>query len=175
MPQYSYDRSQPRKPFEEPGEYVCTVEEFEFAFAQSSGNELLKLKLRTSGGALVYDNLVFTAKSKWKIDDCLACFLPSKGKRPPAEHENFDMNHDWANDNLLGATGLVFLSKGTTPNGKVRNEVQAYMPPKKSGQPAQGTTNPAPAAAPTSATAKPAPKAKAKPAPPDDDDSIPFN
>jgi hypothetical protein len=171
MPSFTYQDSEARKPFEEPGEYFCTIEDFEWKIA-SSGNDMLVLKLRTSGGALVFDNLVFTDKAFWKIDHALKAFMPSKGLKPPKKGEDFDMNDQWVTDNLKDATGWVLLSKGTTPGGKTRNNVDAYLEPKKGDRPAPApTTKPAPAA-PTSASAtkpKPVPASK-----PDDDDEIPF-
>ncbi len=130
MPNYTFQDSEARKPYEEPGEYHVTVEKLEFTYA-SSGNEILKLVLRTSGGALVYDNLVFTDKAWWKIDHALKCLLPSRGVKPPGKGANINLDNDYAEENLLGATGWVNLSKGTTPSGKVRNEVESYNPPKK--------------------------------------------
>lgn len=167
MPVYTYRDSAPRKPYEEPGEYKVTVENFEFGIASGSGNAILKLVLRTEAGALVYDNLVFTDKSFWKIDHALKAFLPSKGFTAPGKNESFDLNFDYAQDRLLGASGWVLLSKSTTPGGKIRNEVESYLPP-KNGSPAHGTTTkpaaPGPATSATSATTKPN----------DDDDEIPF-
>lgn len=175
MPSFQYNDSDARKPFEEPGDYLCTVEDFEFKFAAGSGNEMLVLKLRTSGGALVFDNLVFIEKAQWKIDHALKCFLPSKGHKLPGKGDNFDIDTDWVNGHLLGATGWVTLSKGTSTSGKMRNNVDAYLDPKKypdrrmadaidkglrkGGQPAPETTTKPAQAAPTSAPAKPAPKA----------------
>jgi hypothetical protein len=176
MPSFTYKNSQARKPFEEPGEYFCTVEDFEFKFA-SSGNEMLVLQLRTKGGALIYDNLVFTENAYWKIDHALNCFLPSKGKKLPPKDEPFELDNDFANENLKGATGWVLLGKAETPSGKTKNSVEAYLPPRKGGAPAQGTTTkPAPATPPTSTTGKTIPaKTTGKFAPrDDDDDNIPF-
>jgi hypothetical protein len=170
MPSFTYNDSEARKPFEEPGEYLCTIEDFEWKIS-STGNDMLVLKLRTSGGALVFDNLVFTDKAFWKIDHALKAFMPSLGKRPPKKGEDFDMNDQWVTDNLKDATGWVLLSKGTTPSGKTRNNVDAYLEPKKGDRPAPApTTKPAPAAS----TSPSATKAPTKPAPPDDDDEIPF-
>jgi hypothetical protein len=170
MPTYTFRDSEPRKPFEEPGEYLCTVEDFQFKFAAGTGNEMIVLKIRTSGGAMVFDNLVFTDASFWKIDHALKCFLPSKGLKPPAKNASFDLNDQYATDNLKGATGWVLLSKQSNPQtGKMRNNVEAYLPPKPKGeQPAQGTTTkPGPTATPTSSASK----AKARE---EEDDEIPF-
>jgi hypothetical protein len=130
MPSFTYNDSEARKPFEEPGDYMVTVEDFKFEFARGSGNEILALQLRTPGGCLVFDNLVFTEKAWWKIDHALKCFLPSKGFTPPGKGENVEIDNDWVTEHLLGATGMVTLNKGQSTSGKTRNEVAAYNAPK---------------------------------------------
>lgn len=173
MPSYTYKDSQARKPFEEPGDYLCQIEDFEFKFS-SNGNEMLVLKIRTQNGALIYDNLIFVDKAMWKIDHALKSFLPSMGKEPPAKDENFEIDEDYVRENLMGASGLVRLIKHTDPtSGKTYNRVDQYLEPKSTGgKPAQGTTTkPGPTAPPTSA--KPAPKVKPQ-VKEEDDDEIPF-
>jgi hypothetical protein len=171
MPAFTYRDSEARKPFEEPGEYLCTIEDFEWKIS-STGNDMLVLKLRTSGGALVFDNLVFTEAAFWKIDHALKSFMPSKGLKPPKKGEDFDMNDQWVTDNLKGAIGWVLLSKGQTTSGKTRNNVDAYLEPKKGDKPVPSpTTKPAPAPATSASATKPKPAPK--PAPKEDDD-IPF-
>jgi hypothetical protein len=175
MPEYTYTDAPPRKPYEEPGEYQVTVEEAKFEYARGSGNEILKLKMVTTSGVFVFDNLVFTEKAWWKIDQFLKAVLPSRGKTPPKKGESFDFNHDYVTENILGATGWVVLSKGQSTSGKTRNEVDAYLPPKKGDRPAPApTTKPEQATSPSAAT----PERKSKPAPPKtaepDDDEIPF-
>jgi hypothetical protein len=168
MPSFTYQDSEARKPYEEPGEYHVKIIDFDWKIARSSGNDVLSLKLQTDSGVIIYDNLVFTENAMWKIDHALKCFLPSKGVEAPKKGENFDMNNDWVHENLHQADGWVSLSKGTSTSGKTRNEVEAYLPPRK--RPVQGsTTKPAAPATTSATTTKPAP---AKPEP--DDDEIPF-
>lgn len=179
MPSFKYDDT-PRKPYEEPGEHHVTVEEAEWKVS-SNGNAMIAVKLRTDGGALVFDNLVFSEKAFWKVSSAFAAFFPSKGLAAPKKGEDVDYEErqDWLDDHLLGANGWVLLSKGQSNTGKVRNEVDAYLPPKKGDRPAPApTTKPAPAAATSASATKP----KEKPAPPKssfppkdpDDDDIPF-
>ncbi len=173
MPSFTYQDSEARKPFEEPGEHTVTVEEHEFKFS-SAGNEMLVLKIRTDGGALIFENLVFTEKAWWKIDQALKAFLPSRGKKPPTKGDNLDIDNDWVVENLLGARGRVILTKETGTNGKVRNNIESYVIPKPGEKTAPAvpfTPKPAaPAAAP--AAAPPKPKAKFPPKP--IDDNVPF-
>jgi hypothetical protein len=179
MPSFKYDDT-PRKPYEEPGEYQVKVETAEWQTARGSGNTMIKLQLRTiPGGAVVFDNLVFVDKAFWKVSSAFAAFFPSKGIKAPAKDENVDYEErqDWLDEHLVGATGWALLSKGTSTSGKLRNEVEAYLLPKKGDKPVSGpTTKPTPAVA-TSASAT---KTKTKEAPKstfpksDDDDEIPF-
>lgn len=174
MPSFQFNDSDPRKPFEEPGEYLCTVEDFEFKYAAGSGNEMLVLKLRTSGGALVYDNLIFIPSAWWKIDHALKCFLPSRGHKPPGKGDLVEIDNDWVEEHLKGATGWVTLNKGQTTTGKTRNDVDAYMIPKKGDKPApETTTKPAQASATSAATTKPKNEPAKAAANPTADD-IPF-
>lgn len=173
MPSYTYKDSQARKPYEEPGDYLCEIEGFEFKFS-SNGNEMLVLKIRTEGGALIYDNLIFVEKAMWKIDHALKSFLPSMGKKPPEKDENFEVDNDYVNENLKGATGWVRLIKHTDPtSGKTYNRIDEYLEPPKGGKPAQGTTTkPGPTSPPTSA--KPATSKPKAVKPEEDEDEIPF-
>lgn len=170
---YKFKDTPERKPYEEPGEYTVTVEEFEHKYS-SRGDPMILLKLRTSGGALVFDNIgvmnedaspeeeeAYDKKWGWKVDPMLASFFNlKKGDEVALERD------DWCKKNLIGKSGQVLLAKETTTSGKVRNTVEAYLKPRKGGAPAQGTTTKAPAPAPvtsaTSATTQ------------DDDDEIPF-
>jgi hypothetical protein len=173
MPHYTSTESTRR--IEEPGEYHVRVEGFKWGIARGTGNPLLTLQLRTDSGAMVFDNLVFTETAFWKIGAAIAAFLPSKGKEVPPTGADVDINNDWVEENLKDADGWVRISKGTTPTGKPRNEVEFYIPyedKEKGEQPAQvTTTKPTPAATPTSAM--PA-KQRAKKQVEEDDDEIPF-
>jgi hypothetical protein len=174
MPSFKYDDT-PRKPYEEPGEYQVTVESAEWQISRTSGNNMIKMKLRTiPGGAVVFDNLVMTEAALWKVSSAFAAFYPSKGLPAFKKDDDIDyeLRQDWLDDHLVGATGWALLSKGTSTNGRVRNEVEAYLLPKKGDKPVSGpTTKPTPAAT-TSATAT---KPKAAPVKNEkDDDEIPF-
>jgi hypothetical protein len=177
---YKFQDAPARKPYEEPGEYLVTVEEFEHKFS-TRGEPMILLKLRTSGGALVFDNMgvltedadpheeaVFNKKWGWKVDPMVGCFFRlKKGDEVALEKE------DWCKENLIGKSGWVLLSKEQTNTGKTRNTVDAYLPPKKNGAPVPGTTTKAstPVSATSAASASPAKQAAPVE---DDDDNIPF-
>lgn len=146
----------------DPGDYEVGVHGFEFSVAQSSGSEILTLKLETIGiGSIVHDNLVFQESAQWKIDTALKCFMePSK---LPKKGEDLDINEEWVKANLLGLTGVVSLTKKEytravgdrgerVGTGKWTNEVGTYYD-KAQGKAAMARKNAAPAAAKATGTA----------------------
>ncbi len=177
---YKYQATPARKPYEEPGEYAVTIEEFEHKWS-TRGEAMILLKLRTSGGALVFDNMgvltedatpeeeaAFVKKWSWKIDPMLACFFTlEKGDEVALEKQ------DWCRENLIGKTGWVLLSKEQTTSGKTRNKVDDYLRPKKNGSPVPGTTTKASTPASVASAASASPAKKTAPVE-DDDDEIPF-
>jgi len=119
MPNYTYDEPEDRQfAVLEPGEYDFTIAEV-FAFETAkSGNEYLPLKLDIKPHGVVFDNLVFTDKAKFRIDQ----LLKSIGKAPaPGTAVDFD-DPSW----LVGSKGRVKL-KIETFNGTDRNKVDAYL------------------------------------------------
>jgi hypothetical protein len=179
---YKFKDTPAGKAYEEPGEYQVTVEGIEHKFS-SQGDPMILLKLRTSGGALVFDNIgvltddasdyaeeEYDKKWGWKVDPMLACFLVlEKGVDITLD------NKDWCSENLLGKTGQVLLAKETNISGKVRNKVESYLRKTKGSQPASGNPKPA-GTSPTTTTPK-VTKQFTKPTPPPhaaDDDEIPF-
>ena len=166
---YTYKGTEQRKPYEEPGEYLCTIEEAEMGYTRSGGDPMIKLKMRTGGGAIVFENIVLKDGMEWKIDPFLACFLPSKGVDMKVGIEVDFEKADWRAKWLIGATGRVILSLGQSTSGKKRNEVDGYVKGKV------GSTPPAsnkPAAAPTSASSNTPTKSSFPKQ--EDDDEIPF-
>jgi hypothetical protein len=175
MPQFKYDDT-PRKPYEEPGEYAVTVEHAEWQ-RSSAGNLMIKIQLRTDAGALVFDNLVFTEKAFWKVSSAFAAFFASKGFPAPKKDDmiDYEERQDWLDDHLIGGRGWVLLSKGTSTTGKLRNEVESYLAPKKADKPVSGpTTKPTPAAPTSAATTKTTGKSTTRSFPKDDPDDVPF-
>jgi hypothetical protein len=174
---YKFNDTPARKPYEEPGEYKVSIDSFEHKFS-SRGDPMILLKLRTDGGALVFDNIgvlpetadeieaeAYREKWGWKVDPMLACFFDLK-KGDDVELASVD----WCRANLTGKSGQVILAKETGTTGKVRNNVEAYLRAKpgsaariqKAGS-APATTS-APTTKSTTATAAPEPE----------DDEIPF-
>ena len=145
MPSYRSSEPTARPDFVEPGEYTVEVVNAEETVSQK-GSDMIELKLRVQpSGATMFDHLVFMESAFWKIDS----FRAATGESVTPDEE-VDINAD----DLIGRTGRARLTVEEF-NGRKRNKIAAWLPPK----PAM----PAPAA--TSATAAAKPK---------DDDNIPF-
>lgn len=152
MPHYIYDEPDDRNYIVlPPGEYdFVIVEVYEFETTKS-GNEYLPIKLQIQHeDVVVYDNLVFSQKAKFRIDQ----LLKSIGKAPaPGSAVDFD-DPSW----LVGCKGRCRL-RVEEYNGIERNKVDAYVfrPGQVSGR---SVTAPKPAVAPPLAA--------------EDDDDTPF-
>jgi hypothetical protein len=141
MPSYRSSEPTARPDFVEPGEYTVEVVNAEETVSQK-GSDMIELKLRVQpSGATMFDHLVFMESAFWKIDS----FRAATGESVTPDEE-VDINAD----DLIGRTGRARLTVEEF-NGRKRNKVAAWLPPKP--------TSPTPAAA----TAKPK-----------DDDNIPF-
>jgi hypothetical protein len=81
---------------------------------------MIELKLRTSPGSYLYDFLVFIPNAFWKIDS----FRAATGEVVSPE-EDVEITAD----DLIGRTGKARLSVEEY-NGKKRNKVAAWLPPK---------------------------------------------
>lgn len=120
MPRYTYDEPEDRQfTVLKPGEYEFVIAEvFAFEVSKESGNEYLPIKLNIKPEGVVYDNLVFTDKAKFRIDQ----LLKSIGKAPaPGTAVDFD-DPTW----LVGSKGRVKL-KIDNYKGSERNKVDAYV------------------------------------------------
>lgn len=101
------------------GEYDFTVVDFEKTFS-SSGNKMAKITLQLDKSAQfwkVYDNLVLTDKTAWK----LAQFFEALGLKKKGEKLE---RMPW--DKVPGATGRVKI-KHETYNGKESCKVDQYI------------------------------------------------
>ena len=118
----SYKASEPSVAPEavKPGEYSCEIINAEEGKSQSGGNPIISLKLRLENEAVLYDRLVFTASAFWKIDS----FRAATGEVVSPE-EDVEITAD----DLIGRTGKARLSVEEY-NGKKRNKVAAWLPPK---------------------------------------------
>ena len=104
-----------------PGDYQLRVLEA-VEDTSKSGNEMIKLKFRIlkddgSDGPILYDYLVFTESSFWKIDH----FLKSCGQHP-GENEKIELDPDEMIDWLCDATLTV-----EEYDGRKSNKVIAYL------------------------------------------------
>ena len=145
MPSYRSSEPTARPDFVEPGEYTVEVINAEETVSQK-GSDMIELKLRVQpSGATMFDHLVFMESAFWKIDS----FRAATGETVTPEEEV-----EIHADDLIGRTGRARLTVEEF-NGRKRNKIAAWLPPKPAA--------PAPVA--TAATANAKPK---------DDDDIPF-
>ncbi|MEZ0299998.1 MAG: hypothetical protein ACAI35_26385 [Candidatus Methylacidiphilales bacterium] len=117
MPSYTYEDPEDRQILPA-GDYDFAIAEV-FAFETSSkGSEYLPIKLRIKPEGMVYDNLLFTEKAKFRIDQ----LLKSIGRAPlPGTAVDFD-DPTW----LVGCRGRCRI-KVEEYNGKKGNKVEAYV------------------------------------------------
>jgi hypothetical protein len=66
MPSYKQEGMQP-VPIQ-PGKHKIEIEFAENKTSQKSGNDYIRIKCRTEGGAIIYDNMPFAPGMGWKID-----------------------------------------------------------------------------------------------------------
>jgi hypothetical protein len=145
MPSYRSSEPTARPDFVEPGEYTVEVVNAEETVSQK-GSDMIELKLRVHpSGATMFDHLVFMESAFWKIDS----FRAATGESVTPDEEV-----DIHADDLIGRTGRARLIIEEF-NGRKRNKIAAWLPPKPAAPP--------PAA--VAATAGTKPK---------DDDNIPF-
>ena len=69
----TYKQQEPQAPQITPGKHKVEIEGAELKISDRTGNEYIRLKCRVilpdgSKGGTIYDNMVFTVKSAWKID-----------------------------------------------------------------------------------------------------------
>jgi hypothetical protein len=120
MPHYTYDDPEDRQmTVVKPGEYDFVIAEvFAFETSKNTGAEYLPIKLHIKPEGTVFDNLVFTDRAKFRIDQ----LLKSIGKAPaPGSAVDFD-DPSW----LVGCKGRCRL-KVEEYNGQKRNKVDAYL------------------------------------------------
>jgi hypothetical protein len=121
----TFKASEPRPPqtaLLKPGDYAFRVLDAGEKRSQN-GNEMIELKLDVyvKGGAdqsIVYDNLVFTEKSAWKIDT----FLMACGMHPGDGADCHILGSE-----LVGWEGHLRLANEKDQNGNLRNKVAAYL------------------------------------------------
>ena len=123
MPLVKYGESNNRRKILDPGEYEVTIDSADIR-TSSNGNEMLVLNLKpTEEDVLIYDRIVFSPKTQWKVRQFLDCF----DLGPDSDDENAEINIDDAFvDDLIGLSGTAQIRVGTY-NGIKRNEVGAYL------------------------------------------------
>jgi hypothetical protein len=101
----TYKQQEPQPPPLTPGKHRVEIEGAELKISDRTNNEYIRIKCRVkspdgTNGGTIYDNMVFTAKSDWKIDqirEALGFAIV------PNEDANVEPEH------LLGRTGTVFV------------------------------------------------------------------
>jgi hypothetical protein len=125
MPSYTASTPTERPDFVEAGDYQVEVIDA-VETVSKTGHEMIELKLRTSAGSYLYDFLVFIPNAFWKIDS----FRAATGEQVSPEEEV-----EITGDDLIGRSGKARLSVEEY-NGKKRNKVIAWLPPKPGETPA---------------------------------------
>lgn len=101
----TYKQQEPQASPITPGKHKVEIEGAELKISDRSGNEYIRLKCRVklpdgTNGATIYDNMVFSPKSAWKIDqvrEALGFAI--------VPHEEVSVEPE----DLLGRTGTVIV------------------------------------------------------------------
>ena len=102
------------------GDYTMRIKGGEFMLSKA-GKEMLVVELHNAEhDSTIWDNLVFTDKALWKIDQFLKAFgmQPDKG-------EEFEFDAEFVT-RLIGKSGLVKVRVDEW-EGKKKNKVEAYL------------------------------------------------
>ena len=125
MPEMTYDDSQALRHLPE-GVYDFTVTDSKHKYAKGTGNEMFEIPLtvdgREHGTAIVFDHLVFTKKTFFKISQFLASCGKGAERGSTVELE--------AQDLMVGYSGKCKL-KDEKHNGETKSKVAQYIVPIK--------------------------------------------
>jgi len=113
MPSYSTNSYEERSKIEVPdGDYPFTVLAAEDRISKTSGNDMIDLQLACEVGMdrplNVYENLVFTEKSLYKIKQ----FLDATGMKDKYTLNGSRLEINLEPDECIGAVGVCHLEKG---------------------------------------------------------------
>jgi hypothetical protein len=121
----TYKQSEPKAPQITAGKYKVEIEGAELKFSDRSKNEYIRLKCRVklsdgTNGSTIYDNMVFTPKAAWKIDQVREALgfaiIPNEDASVEPEH-------------LVGRTGTVIVELNDDTG---YHEIASWMSPKSS-------------------------------------------
>ena len=116
-----------RRKILDPGEYEVTIDSADIK-TSSNGNEMLVMNLKpTEEETIIYDRIVFSPKTHWKVRQFLDCF--DLGPETNDEEAEINIDNDFIND-LIGKTGFVQIGIETF-NGIKRNKVVDYLEPEE--------------------------------------------
>lgn len=102
------------------GEYRAEIEQAKLKDSKNSGNKMIEMWLRLPRGGMAIDNLVFVKSAFWKIDQ----FREALGEIILPDEE-IEVNPS----ELVGRKPWVSV-KTETFEGKARNKIASYLPPK---------------------------------------------
>ena len=127
MPVFKYGEKNSRRKVLVPGEYEVNIDSADIR-TSSNGNEMIVLNLKTAEEeTLIYDRIVFSPKTHWKVRQFLDCF--DLGPETDDEEAEINIDNDFIND-LIGKTGYVQIGIETF-NGIKRNKVVDYLEPEE--------------------------------------------
>jgi hypothetical protein len=121
----TYKQQEPQASPITPGKHKVEIEGAELKISDRTGNEYIRLKCRVklldgSNGGTIYDNMVFTAKSAWKIDQIREALgfaiIPNEDASVEPEH-------------LVGRTGTVIVELNDDTG---YHEIDSWVSPKAS-------------------------------------------
>ena len=120
----TYTQQEPKAPQITAGKFKVEIEGAELKFSDRSKNEYIRLKCRVklsdgTNGSTIYDNMVFTPKAAWKIDQVREALGFAIVPNEPASVEPED---------LLGRTGTVIVEFNEESG---YHEVSRWVSPKE--------------------------------------------
>lgn len=130
--EYEYsDEKPPEYILLDDGKYIVAVKAYKIGMSQARNTKIdLECEVEGHDGAIVYETLVFTDKSKWRVDSFIRSIFAARGKNPPGKGEKLNFDDDL----LLTARGVVELGQEpwTGRDGKERkkNKIVNWLPEK---------------------------------------------
>ena len=140
----TYTQQEPKAPQITAGKFKVEIEGAELKFSDRSKNEYIRLKCRIknadgTNGSTIYDNMVFTPKAAWKIDQVREslgfAIVPNEAASVEPEH-------------LLGRTGTVIVEFNEDSG---YHEVSRWVSPKELAEAKTPAAKPAPKTSPAEA------------------------
>ena len=123
--EYTYNNvAPPERIVREAGEYSFTVVDWTRKVAKSSGNEMIELQLEIDGGGKAFENLVFTKKAHWKLDQFLNSIFATK---PLAKGQKLVFDDEILTGSRGRATFIKTNFTGRDGQEKFKNEIAEFL------------------------------------------------